>query len=66
MLLQYEDYLWVSLADQLYKLPMGMTAENLGEMYGIRRDECDEYAHNSQTRYRLGECFLLSTSNRWL
>lgn len=34
--------------------PMGITAENLGEKYGITREECDEYALQSQQRYQKG------------
>jgi acetyl-CoA acyltransferase 2 len=49
-----EDFLWTSLTDQLIQLPMGMTAEKLGELYGVTREECDEFADKSQTRYRLG------------
>jgi hypothetical protein len=35
-------------------MPMGITAENLGEKYKITRQECDEYALKSQHRWRLG------------
>jgi len=34
--------------------PMGITAENLGEKYGITREQCDEYALQSQQRYQKG------------
>jgi acetyl-CoA acyltransferase 2 len=50
-----EDFLWTSLTDQLIQLPMGMTAEKLGELYGVTREECDEFADKSQTRYRLAK-----------
>lgn len=32
--------------------PMGITAENLGEKYGITREQCDEYALQTQQRYQ--------------
>jgi acetyl-CoA acyltransferase 2 len=32
--------------------PMGITAENLGEKYGITRQQCDEYALQTQQRYQ--------------
>lgn len=47
-----EDSLWAGLTDSYAKLPMGMTAENLAEKYGITRDECDEYALRSQQTYQ--------------
>ena len=46
-----EDALWAGLTDTYAKLPMGMTAENLAEMYGISRAQCDEYALSSQHRW---------------
>jgi acetyl-CoA acetyltransferase len=42
---------------------MGMTAEKLGELYGVTREECDEFADKSQTRYRLG-LFLALTQKQ--
>ena len=46
--LQATDSLWSGLTDSLYKTPMGITAEKLGEKYGITRAECDEFATRSQ------------------
>mmetsp|Transcript_7148 Transcript_7148/g.15509 ORF Transcript_7148/g.15509 Transcript_7148/m.15509 type:complete len:404 (-) Transcript_7148:219-1430(-) len=46
--LQLEDSLWAGLTDRLAGTPMGMTAENLAEKYGITREECDDYAIRSQ------------------
>ena len=43
-----EDALWAGLTDSYIKLPMGLTAEKLGEKYGITREQCDEYALRSQ------------------
>lgn len=37
-----------SLTDQHVGTPMGITAENLAEKYGISREECDELAIRSQ------------------
>jgi acetyl-CoA acyltransferase 2 len=48
----FEDVLWQGLIDWGCKTPMGNTAENLGKKYGVTRQECDEYAHQSQTRWR--------------
>lgn len=46
-----EDSLWAGLTDSYIKLPMGLTAEKLGEKYGITREQCDEYAYRSQHSY---------------
>lgn len=51
--LQMEDLLWKGLTDALAGLPMGMTAENLGEKFGITREECDNYAYQSQQRWKV-------------
>lgn len=34
---------------------MGITAENLSDKYGITREQCDEYALQSQKRWKEGE-----------
>lgn len=44
-----EDSLWAALTDSYAKLPMGMTAENLAEKYGISREECDAFGVRSQS-----------------
>lgn len=50
--LKLVDSLAVSLVDQVpVPTPMGITAENLAEKYGITREQCDEYALHSQTRW---------------
>mmetsp|Transcript_25274 Transcript_25274/g.37422 ORF Transcript_25274/g.37422 Transcript_25274/m.37422 type:complete len:400 (-) Transcript_25274:288-1487(-) len=46
--LQLRDMLWDGLTDAYAGIPMGITAENLGKMYGISRLECDEFAIRSQ------------------
>lgn len=46
-----EDTLWTGLTDAFIKLPMGITGENLAQQYGITRDECDEFALASQSRW---------------
>ncbi|RKP26221.1 Thiolase, N-terminal domain-containing protein, partial [Syncephalis pseudoplumigaleata] len=47
-----EDTLAASLVDRYpTECPMGVTAENLGGKYGITRQECDQYALESQQRY---------------
>ncbi|KAI6242411.1 3-ketoacyl-CoA thiolase, mitochondrial [Aphelenchoides fujianensis] len=50
---EFEDALWQGLTDQHIKTPMGITAENLGEKYGITRNEVDDYALKSQKRWSL-------------
>ena len=45
------DTLWECLTDTYTGLPMAMTAENLGEQYDISREDADEYALLSQTRW---------------
>jgi len=47
--------LWQGLTDQQINMPMGITAENLGEKYKITQEECNEYALKSQQRWRLGK-----------
>ncbi|XP_065051325.1 3-ketoacyl-CoA thiolase, mitochondrial-like [Rhopilema esculentum] len=46
-----EDTLWAGLTDEHIKLPMAITAENLAEMYGVTRLDCDEFAIQSQQRW---------------
>jgi acetyl-CoA acyltransferase 2 len=43
-----EDTLWSALNDQHIKMPMALTAEKLGEKFGLTRQQCDEYALRSQ------------------
>lgn len=52
-----EDSLAACLTDQNpggEKTPMGITAENLAKKYGISREDCDNYAVQSQERYAAG------------
>ncbi|XP_043287650.1 3-ketoacyl-CoA thiolase, mitochondrial [Venturia canescens] len=49
---EFEDALWVGLADTYCGLPMGMTAEKLGAKYGITREEVDEFALRSQQLWK--------------
>jgi len=49
---EFEDLLWEGLTDQHIKTPMAITAENLGEKYGITREECDEYTFSSHQRWK--------------
>jgi len=46
-----EDTLWQSLTDTYPGLPMAMTAEKLGELYSITREETDNFALRSQQRW---------------
>ncbi|ESO12764.1 hypothetical protein HELRODRAFT_186335 [Helobdella robusta] len=47
-----EDTLWTLLTDSYINKPMGVTAENLAEKYGITREQADEYAVLSQKRWK--------------
>ncbi|KAL7501748.1 hypothetical protein ACHAWX_000339 [Stephanocyclus meneghinianus] len=46
--LNMRDSLWDGLTDKYAGTPMGITAENLAEKYGISRQDCDELAIRSQ------------------
>lgn len=47
---QVEDYMTSALTDAYTGTPMAITAENLGEKYGISREACDEFSFLSQQR----------------
>lgn len=47
-----EDTLWQGLTDEYAKTPMGITAENLAKKYNITRQETDQYALQSQQRWK--------------
>ncbi|KAL3935202.1 MAG: hypothetical protein SGBAC_009233 [Bacillariaceae sp.] len=49
--LNMRDSLWDGLTDSYAGTPMGITAENLAKKYGITRQECDEFALQSQQRW---------------
>jgi acetyl-CoA acyltransferase 2 len=49
-----EDTLWQGLIDTHINMPMGITAENLAEKYGITRQQCDEFAVRSNKRWKAG------------
>ncbi|XP_053304207.1 3-ketoacyl-CoA thiolase, mitochondrial [Spea bombifrons] len=53
--LKMEDTLWAGLTDSHIKTPMAITAENLGEKYNIRREDCDKYAFQSQQRWKAAQ-----------
>ncbi|CAG5083227.1 Similar to ACAA2: 3-ketoacyl-CoA thiolase [Cotesia congregata] len=50
--IDFEDALWVGLADSYCNLPMGGTAEKLGAKYGVTREEVDQFALRSQQRWK--------------
>ncbi|CAF1262935.1 unnamed protein product [Rotaria sordida] len=52
MNLKLEDTLWEGLTDGHIKTSMAMTAENLAKKYNITRQEADEYALQSQKRWK--------------
>jgi acetyl-CoA C-acetyltransferase/acetyl-CoA acyltransferase 2 len=47
---ELEDSMTAALTDAYSGIPMAITAENLGEKYGITRDQVDEYSFLSQQR----------------
>lgn len=63
-LLQLEDTLWAGLTDLHIKTPMGITAENLAEKYHITREECDQFAYQTQQRWKAGQYASLAIFNK--
>jgi acetyl-CoA acyltransferase 2 len=49
--LNLQDTLWSALTDSYAKTPMGITAENLAVKNEITREQCDELALRSQTKW---------------
>ncbi|XP_011864233.1 PREDICTED: 3-ketoacyl-CoA thiolase, mitochondrial [Vollenhovia emeryi] len=49
---EFEDSLWLGLLDTYCNLPMGLTAEKLGAQYNLKREEVDQFAMNSQQRWK--------------
>lgn len=49
---ELEDYMTSALTDAYAGIPMAITAENLGEKYGITREQCDQYSLQTQARYK--------------
>ncbi|KAF5396843.1 Acetyl-Coenzyme A acyltransferase [Paragonimus heterotremus] len=47
-----DDMLIDALVDHQIDMPMGITAENLAEKFDISREQCDEMALRSQTRWQ--------------
>ncbi|GAA5932371.1 thiolase family protein [Sporobolomyces koalae] len=51
--LKLEDSLAAALTDRVpTPTPMGITAENLANKFGITRQQCDEYAQQTQRRWK--------------
>ncbi|XP_028147363.1 3-ketoacyl-CoA thiolase, mitochondrial isoform X1 [Diabrotica virgifera virgifera] len=50
-----EDTLWLSVLDTYCNLPMALTAEKLGEKFKLTKDEIDEFAFNSQQRWKAAQ-----------
>jgi len=50
--IKFEDTLWQGLTDAYAKTPMGITAENLAKKYNISRQDADQYALQSQQRWK--------------
>ncbi len=49
---ELEDYMTSALTDAYAQIPMAITAENLGEKYGITRAQVDEYSYQTQQKYK--------------
>lgn len=49
---EFEDSLWTGLTDLHCNLPMGLTAEKLGEQYKLTRQEVDQFALKSQQLWK--------------
>lgn len=47
---KFEDLLWAALTDTQCNLSMAQTAEKLADKYGVKREEADEVAFQSQQR----------------
>lgn len=52
---QIEDYFWLGGTDTFCNLPMGLTAEKLGEQFNLTRQEVDQFALRSQQLWKKGE-----------
>jgi acetyl-CoA acyltransferase 2 len=50
-----EDSLWSALTDTYCNLSMAETAENLAIKYGIRREQADDFAYQSQMRTKAAQ-----------
>lgn len=48
---ELEDYMTSALTDAYTKTPMAITAENLAVKYNISREQSDQYAFQSQSRF---------------
>uniref|UniRef100_UPI00358F60F7 3-ketoacyl-CoA thiolase, mitochondrial n=1 Tax=Myxine glutinosa TaxID=7769 RepID=UPI00358F60F7 len=53
--LKMEDTLWTGLTDLHIKTPMGVTAENIAEKYGVTRQDADQYAMQTQHRWKAAQ-----------
>lgn len=53
--IQLEDTLWGGLTDTYTGMPMAITAENLAAQYNLSREDCDNYALQSQTRWKTAQ-----------
>ncbi|KAG8194896.1 hypothetical protein JTE90_029187 [Oedothorax gibbosus] len=50
--MKLEDMLWSSVYDTYADMPMAITAENLAEKYKISREDCDNFALQSQMKWK--------------
>lgn len=49
---ELEDSMTSALTDAYTGIPMALTAEALGDQYGITREQCDRYSIQTQERYK--------------
>ncbi|CAH0589899.1 unnamed protein product [Chrysodeixis includens] len=52
--ISFEDHLRAGSVDSYCNFTMAQTAENLAEMYGITREQADEFAFKSQMKWKAG------------
>lgn len=62
----FEDVLTSGSMDTSCNFTMPETAENLAEKYGLHRTEVDQYALQSQQRWKAGKQQLYLTISHWL
>lgn len=53
--IHFEDLLISGALDTYCNFTMAQTAENLSEMFQLKREELDEYAYRSQKKWKAGE-----------
>lgn len=62
----FEDALTGSSLDTYCNFTMPQTAENLAEKYELKRGEVDEFALESQKKWKAGKIYILRSAANWL